>query len=92
MKNGGCQTNISTAMQTKTTLPANGRSFSSAVEGARLIRLPEVLSIYPLGKTSWYAGVKSGEFPKPVKLRGRRAVAWYEHQVIELAESLQKGT
>ena len=61
-----------------------------ATASARLIRLPEVLKIYPVGKTSWYAGVKSGEFPQPVKLNlGGRAVAWYEHEVVVFARSLR---
>src|SRR3546814_950284 len=33
------------------------------------VRLPQVLSVIPLGKTSWWEGVRSGRFPKPVKLR-----------------------
>lgn len=78
-------------MQTKKTLSGTGPQLSTAAADARLIRLPEVLRIYPLGKTSWYAGVKSGAFPRPVKLHGSRAVAWYEHQVIALAQSLRSG-
>ncbi len=34
----------------------------------RLLRLPEVLRRIPVSKSSWYAGVKAGRFPKPVKL------------------------
>jgi len=29
----------------------------------------------PISKSSWWAGVKSGRFPKPVKL-GPRSTAW----------------
>ena len=32
------------------------------------LRLPQVLSVIPLGKTCWWEGVKAGRFPKPVKL------------------------
>ena len=35
------------------------------------LRLPQVLSVIPLGKTSWWEGVRSGRFPKPVKLSAR---------------------
>jgi len=76
-------------MKTTSVVPAKGLQLSNAAIDARLIRLPEVLKIYPVGKTSWYAGVKSGLFPRPKKLHGGRAVAWYEHEVIALAESLR---
>jgi predicted DNA-binding transcriptional regulator AlpA len=42
---------------------------------AGFVRLPTVLSVYPCGKTTWWNGVKSGRFPKPVKL-GPRMTAW----------------
>lgn len=32
-------------------------------------------AIYPVGRTSWLNGVKSGKYPKPVKI-GERSVAW----------------
>jgi len=39
------------------------------------LRLSQVLAIYPIGKSTWWAGVKEGRFPKPVKL-GPRTTAW----------------
>ena len=36
---------------------------------------PPVNPIYPVSKSTWWAGVKSGRFPKPVKL-GPRITAW----------------
>jgi predicted DNA-binding transcriptional regulator AlpA len=38
-------------------------------------RLPQVLATYPVSKSTWWAGVKSGRYPKPVKL-GPRTTAW----------------
>ncbi|HPU52927.1 MAG TPA: AlpA family phage regulatory protein [Burkholderiaceae bacterium] len=38
-------------------------------------RLPQVLSVIPVGKSTWWAGVKAGRFPQPVKL-GPRVTAW----------------
>ena len=32
------------------------------------IRLPDVLRFIPVSKTTWWNGVKSGRFPKSVKL------------------------
>jgi prophage regulatory protein len=33
-----------------------------------LVRLPQVLSVLPIGRTAFLDGVKSGEFPKPCKI------------------------
>jgi predicted DNA-binding transcriptional regulator AlpA len=42
------------------------------------LRLPSIiapLGVFPVSKSTWWAGVKSGRFPKPVKL-GPRVTAW----------------
>lgn len=39
------------------------------------LRLTSILKIFPVGKSTWWAGVKSGRFPKPVKL-GANTTAW----------------
>jgi prophage regulatory protein len=47
------------------------------------LRLPQILGdvrqgippIFPLSRSSWWAGVKAGRFPRPVKL-GPRTTAW----------------
>ncbi len=39
------------------------------------IRLPEVLKIFPVSKSTWWAGIKDGRFPKGVKL-SERVTAW----------------
>jgi prophage regulatory protein len=36
---------------------------------------PPIPAIIPVKKTCWWEGVKSGRFPKPVKL-GPRVTAW----------------
>jgi prophage regulatory protein len=36
---------------------------------------PPIPPLYPVSKSTWWAGVKSGRFPKPVKL-GPRITAW----------------
>ena len=47
------------------------------------VRLSTILKIIPVGKTTWWAGVKSGRFPKPVKL-GSRITAWRVENIREL--------
>lgn len=49
------------------------------------LRLPEVLQRFPVCKSSWYAGVASGEYPAPVKI-GRRS-AWRLKDIEQLIAS-----
>lgn len=42
---------------------------------SELWRLPAVLAHVPISRSSWFAGVRSGRYPKPVRLSERR-VAW----------------
>ena len=51
------------------------------------MRLPQVLSVIPLGKTSWWEGVKSGRFPKPIKL-SERCTAWRAEDIRALIKNL----
>ena len=39
------------------------------------LRLPQVLAVFPIGRSSWWAGVRSGKYPAPFKL-GPRTTAW----------------
>jgi prophage regulatory protein len=43
--------------------------------------LPEVLRRIGIGKTALYDAMARGEFPRPIKLLGGRAVGWLEHEV-----------
>ncbi len=57
------------------------------------LRLPQILgnpkatppipALIPVGKSCWWAGVKSGRFPQPVKL-GPRVTAWRVEDVRDL--------
>jgi len=53
------------------------------------LRLPQVLSVIPLGKTSWLEGVKTGRFPKPVKL-STRCTAWRAEDIRALVAKLSQ--
>jgi prophage regulatory protein len=53
------------------------------------LRLTQVLSVIPLGKTCWWEGVKSGRFPKPVKLT-ERCTAWRVEDIRELITALSE--
>jgi prophage regulatory protein len=49
----------------------------------RLLRLRAVLEIIPISKSSWWAGIKSGRYPKPVKL-GPKTTAWLADDIYAL--------
>lgn len=53
------------------------------------LRLPEVLKIFPVGKSTWWAGVKSGRFPQGVKL-GKKITAWRVQDIQALCDSFVK--
>lgn len=52
------------------------------------VRLPEVLKVFPVSKSTWWAGVKEGRYPKPVKL-GPKMTAWRVEDIRELIASTQ---
>jgi predicted DNA-binding transcriptional regulator AlpA len=60
------------------------RSNESASK-TRLLRLKEVLRLTGLSKSTWYTGIKSGRYPRGVKL-GPRIRAWPEHAILTLVE------
>lgn len=46
---------------------------------------PPIPPIFPVSKSTWWAGVKAGRFPKPVKL-GPRITAWRVEDIRSLIE------
>jgi prophage regulatory protein len=53
------------------------------------VRLASILAPggpIPVSKSTWWAGVKSGRFPKPVKL-GPRTTAWRVEDIRRLIET-----
>ena len=53
-------------------LPETGLVRLSQILGDRKKGIPPII---PVSKSSWWAGVKSGRYPKPVKL-GERTTCW----------------
>ena len=48
---------------------------------------PPIPALIPIKKSCWWAGVKSGRFPKPVKL-GPRVTAWKAEDIRALIASV----
>jgi predicted DNA-binding transcriptional regulator AlpA len=51
------------------------------------LRLKEVLKIIPVSKSTWWAGIKTGRFPKGIKL-SERITAWRVEDIRELVLKL----
>lgn len=58
----------------------NKRKPPHALPEEGLVRLHHVLSVIPISRSSWLAGVKEGRFPQPVHV-GARTVAWRIHDI-----------
>lgn len=54
-----------------------------------LMRLSEVLRFIPIGKSTWWAGIKAGRFPKSVK-EGRNTF-WRAEDIKQFIESVGKN-
>lgn len=47
---------------------------------------PPIPALFPIGKSTWWAGVRDGRYPKSVKL-GPRVTAWKVEDIRRLIES-----
>jgi Predicted transcriptional regulator len=52
----------------------------------RLLRIDEVIKLLSISKSTWWAGVRTGEYPQPVKL-GARITRWRWSQIAPLIEN-----
>lgn len=57
----------------------------------RILRRPEVETRTGLSRSTLYAMMAEGTFPKPVRL-GKRAVGWTESAIVRWVESRETGT
>lgn len=60
------------------------------VKKRRFLRLPQVLEILPISKSTWWKGIQEGRFPKPVKLTERTS-AWLLDDIEALCDKLATG-
>ena len=52
---------------------------------------PPIPAVIPVGKSTWWAGVKSGRYPQPVKSLGTRITAWRVEDIRALVNEASKG-
>ena len=48
---------------------------------------PPVPAIIPVSKSTWWQGVRTGQYPQPVRGLGRRITAWRVEDIRALIES-----
>lgn len=65
------------------------KALRNETKSPRLLRLPQVLSLIPISKSTWWSGVKSGRFPASVKL-SERTTCWIEQDIFDLIDRLQQ--
>ncbi|NPU86556.1 MAG: AlpA family phage regulatory protein [Syntrophaceae bacterium] len=53
-----------------------------------LLRIKQVLRFVPVSRSNWWAGVKSGRYPKPIKL-SERVTCWRAADVRRLVEGIR---
>lgn len=62
----------------------------SSFPASGLVRLKDILhpiGPIPVSKSTWWQGVKTGRFPKPIKL-GSRVTCWRAEDIRKLYEEL----
>lgn len=57
----------------------------------KILRLKQVKEITGLSRSTIYAEIAKGEFPKQVQLTGNRSVGWHENAIILWVESRQQA-
>lgn len=61
-------------------LPERGLVRLWQILGDRRRRVPPII---PISKSSWWAGIKTGKYPKPVKLSAR-CTCWHAEDIRKL--------
>ena len=63
------------------------QNHSSIIPDSGFVRLPQILAVIPIGKSTWWAGVASGRFPSGIKLSSR-TTAWKAKDIHDLIDKL----
>lgn len=58
----------------------------AANDNDRLLRLHQVLELIPISRASFYAGIRKGIYPRPLRLGGR-SVAWRLSSILAIVEN-----
>ncbi len=53
------------------------------------MRLPQVLQVIPVSRTTWYDGIREGRFPKGIKITGN-IVGWKVSDIKNLVQKIEE--
>jgi predicted DNA-binding transcriptional regulator AlpA len=53
------------------------------------LRLPQILALFPISRSAWWEGCRTGRFPKPLKLTSRTTV-WRTIDILDFIERVSK--
>ena len=53
------------------------------------LRLPQILAIFPISKSAWWEGCRTGRYPKPIKL-GPRTTVWRAEDIRAFIERVSQ--
>lgn len=68
-------------------LPETGFLRLAQIVGNKKAGIP---AIFPVSKSTWWQGVKSGRYPKPEKI-SERCTAWRVEDIRALLDNAEKG-
>ena len=59
----------------------------SNIPAIGFLRLPQILAIFPISKSAWWEGCRTGRYPKPIKL-GPRTTVWRAEDITVFIERI----
>lgn len=62
----------------------------TSIPATGFLRLPQILTIFPISKSAWWEGCRTGRYPKPIKL-GPRTTVWRAEDIAALVASLSNS-
>ena len=62
----------------------------SIIPATGYVRLPQILKVIPISKSSWWNGVRSGKYPKSLKI-GYRTTVWKAEHIHQLIADIAGG-
>lgn len=69
---------------------ANPNPTTQPLPSTGFVRLDEVLRIFPVGRSTWWQGIKDGRYPKGIKL-SPRTTAWKVEDIRNLIETVEQA-
>lgn len=49
---------------------------------------PPIPAVIPVSKSTWWAGVKSGRYPQPIRTLGKRITVWKKSDILDFINSI----